>query len=170
MNTTEHSQRCLRSPLTLIRCRLANLGIIFGLISGVAMAAASLPRQHGSRTIYHGNWRWGGQRQISPHRTRQIQAALVRAGYLNQISGQWDEATVAALRKFQAAHHWQTRFVPDARALIALNLGPRQDYRPGARALPALPVTTAMNRGRRHPGGASQKPEAVKPSIARQHK
>ncbi len=170
MSATLPLHRSHRAALNLIRCGLFLLGMILGLISGVAMARTSQPRQHSSRRKYHGNWRWGGQRRISARRTRQIQDALVRAGYLNQISGRWDETTVTALRRFQAAHHWQTRFVPDARALIALNLGPRQDYRPGARALPVLPMTTAMSHGRQNSGSASQKPAAGKPVTARRHK
>lgn len=150
--------------------RLAHLGSALALISGVTMAASGPPpRQHSSRPKYHGNWRWGGQRRISTRRTRQIQAALVRAGFLSQISGRWDETTIAALRKFQAAHHWQTRFVPDARALIALNLGPQQDYRPGARALPTLPVSTGLRRSHAFPDGASPKPGAKNPATFQQN-
>jgi len=61
---------------------------------------------------------------IAPARAAQIQQALVAAGYLHHASGRWDAATAAAMKKFQAEHRWQTRFVPDARALIALGLGP----------------------------------------------
>ncbi len=59
---------------------------------------------------------------ISPARATQIQQALVHAGYLSEVSGHWDAASIAAMKKFQAAHDWQTRYVPDARALMALGL------------------------------------------------
>lgn len=59
---------------------------------------------------------------ISPRRAEQIQQALMQAGYLGRCSGTWDSATVAAMRKYQSDHRWQTRFVPDARALLALGL------------------------------------------------
>ena len=60
-------------------------------------------------------------------RATQIQNALIRAGYLQHGSGTWDAETTAALRRYQQEHHWQSRVVPDARALIALGLGPRRD-------------------------------------------
>ena len=41
-------------------------------------------------------------------------------------NGQWDTATIAAMQKYQADHGWQTRIMPDARALEKLGLGP--DY------------------------------------------
>ncbi|MGH9466613.1 MAG: peptidoglycan-binding protein [Terriglobales bacterium] len=59
---------------------------------------------------------------ISAKRATQIQGALVRTGYMRHASGHWDASTAAALRQYQRDHHWQTRFVPDARALYALGL------------------------------------------------
>lgn len=61
---------------------------------------------------------------ISSTRAKQIQKALVRVGYLRRVSGVWDSASDAAMKRFQADRHWQTKYVPDARALIALGLGP----------------------------------------------
>lgn len=71
---------------------------------------------------------------ITPKRTRQIQAALVKAGYLKHVTGHWNWATHEALVRFQRDHHWQTRWVPDSRALIALGLGPKRDEPPAAPA------------------------------------
>ncbi|MGN6592103.1 MAG: peptidoglycan-binding domain-containing protein [Terriglobales bacterium] len=59
---------------------------------------------------------------MSGQRAAEIQQALIGAGYLKVASGQWDAATAAAMKKYQADHHWQTRFAPDARALLALGL------------------------------------------------
>jgi hypothetical protein len=59
---------------------------------------------------------------MSPQRAAEIQQALIGAGYLKSASGRWDAASAAAMKKYQADHHWQTRFVPDARALLALGL------------------------------------------------
>ena len=65
------------------------------------------------------------QSEISPARAAQIQAALAKFGYLASGStGAWDASSAAAMRKLQVDHHWQTKFVPDARALILLGLGP----------------------------------------------
>lgn len=70
---------------------------------------------------------------IAPQRAAQIQQALVRIGYLDHTSGRWDVPTIAALTRYQHDHRWQVRFVPDARALIALGLGPETSTQPVAR-------------------------------------
>lgn len=66
-----------------------------------------------------------GQQAIDNARAREIQQALVREHYLTgEPSGSWDAATQAAMRRYQAEQGWQTKTVPDARALIRLGLGP----------------------------------------------
>lgn len=68
-----------------------------------------------------------GQQAIDPDRVTQIQQALIREHYLTgEASGNWDSATVAAMQKYQADHGWQTKLMPDSRAIKALGLGP--DY------------------------------------------
>jgi peptidoglycan hydrolase-like protein with peptidoglycan-binding domain len=65
------------------------------------------------------------QRSIDDERATQIQAALIKAGYLSgSPSGHWDAQTQAAMEKVQADNGWQTKLVPDSRALIKLGLGP----------------------------------------------
>jgi peptidoglycan hydrolase-like protein with peptidoglycan-binding domain len=65
------------------------------------------------------------QRTIDDERATQIQEALIKAGYLSGApSGHWDAATEAAIGKVQADNGWQTKLVPDSRALIKLGLGP----------------------------------------------
>jgi hypothetical protein len=65
------------------------------------------------------------QRAIDDARATEIQAALIKAGYLSGTpSGHWDDASIAAMTKLQAASGWQTKLVPDSRALIKLGLGP----------------------------------------------
>jgi hypothetical protein len=92
-----------------------------------------------------------GQRSIDPARAQQIQEALIKAHYLSgPASGAWDETTQAAMEKYQADHGWQTKLVPDSRALIALGLGPKVDKTvpaadgvapaPGARTDASLPA------------------------------
>lgn len=69
-----------------------------------------------------------GQAAPDSNRTREIQAALIREHYLNgEPSGSWDNDTRTALTKYQADHGWQTKIVPDSRALIKLGLGPSRD-------------------------------------------
>jgi peptidoglycan hydrolase-like protein with peptidoglycan-binding domain len=66
-----------------------------------------------------------GQQAIDSPRAREIQEALVRQHYLNgEPTGHWDAATEDALRRYQADQGWQTKTVPDSRALIKLGLGP----------------------------------------------
>jgi peptidoglycan hydrolase-like protein with peptidoglycan-binding domain len=66
-----------------------------------------------------------GQRTIEDDRATQIQAALIKAGYLSgSPSGHWDAESIAAMTKVQADNGWQTKLVPDSRALIKLGLGP----------------------------------------------
>jgi hypothetical protein len=66
-----------------------------------------------------------GQRTIDDERATQIQTALIKAGYLSGApSGHWDAPSEAAMAKVAADNGWQTKFVPDSRALIKLGLGP----------------------------------------------
>jgi hypothetical protein len=66
-----------------------------------------------------------GQKAIDSNRTRQIQESLIREHYMNgEPSGKWDDATQMALRRYQADQGWQSKSVPDSRALIRLGLGP----------------------------------------------
>ncbi len=68
-----------------------------------------------------------GQQGIDPARVLEIQQALIREHYLTgEASGKWDESTKAAMQKFQGDQGWQTKLMPDARALKKLGLGP--DY------------------------------------------
>ena len=64
------------------------------------------------------------QRAIDDARATQIQTALVKAGYLPEVTGHWDTASEAAMQKLQGDNGWQTKLVPDSRALIKLGLGP----------------------------------------------
>jgi peptidoglycan hydrolase-like protein with peptidoglycan-binding domain len=68
-----------------------------------------------------------GQLAIEPARVTEIQQALIRERYLTgEASGKWDAATEAAMQKYQADQGWQTKLMPDSRALKKLGLGP--DY------------------------------------------
>lgn len=65
------------------------------------------------------------QRSIDDARATEIQQALIKAGYLTgSPSGHWDAASIAAMTRLQANNGWQTKIVPDSRALIKLGLGP----------------------------------------------
>lgn len=71
--------------------------------------------------------RFRGQQSIDQARTIEIQQALIREHYLHgEATGEWDQATRDALTRYQGDNHWQTKILPDARALIKLGLGPSQ--------------------------------------------
>ena len=66
-----------------------------------------------------------GQQAMNPERVREIQSALIRQNYLQgEPNGVWDSRSKAAMQKFQADQGWQSKVVPDSRALIKLGLGP----------------------------------------------
>jgi len=68
-----------------------------------------------------------GQQAIQPERVTQIQQALIREHYFTgEADGKWDATTIAAMQKYQADNGWQTKLMPDSRALKKLGLGP--DY------------------------------------------
>ena len=67
-----------------------------------------------------------GPRAIDSERATEIQAALIRTGYLTgSPSGRWDAESQAAMQKLQGSNGWQTKLTPDSRALIFLGLGPK---------------------------------------------
>jgi peptidoglycan hydrolase-like protein with peptidoglycan-binding domain len=68
-----------------------------------------------------------GQQSIDPARVTQIQEALIREHYMTGgATGQWDSTTASAMQKYQADQGWQTKLMPDSRAIKKLGLGP--DY------------------------------------------
>jgi hypothetical protein len=70
-----------------------------------------------------------GQQKIEPERAQAIQAALIREHYLSgSASGTWSQSSEDAMRRYQADHGWQSKTVPDSRALISLGLGPSHDH------------------------------------------
>ena len=70
-----------------------------------------------------------GQQKIDSQRAQAIQEALIRQHYLSgEASGNWDQASQEAMRRFQRDHGWQDKTVPDSRALIRLGLGPSTDH------------------------------------------
>ena len=68
------------------------------------------------------------QHVIDNTRATQIQTSLIKSGYLSgEASGHWDPETEAAMQKFQSDNGWQTKLIPDSRAIIKLGLGPNRD-------------------------------------------
>ncbi len=79
----------------------------------------------GHKSTRRSTHRVHGQQAIQPERVTEIQQALIRQHYLNgDANGTWDATTQAAMQKYQADHGWQTKLMPDSRALKTLGLGP----------------------------------------------
>ncbi len=96
-----------------------------------------------------------GQQKIDPVRSREIQEALIREHYLDgTASGVWDAKSQSAMERLQADNGWQSKVVPDSRALIKLGLGPDHEHllnpesamtsQPVHRATPMLNQTPAV--------------------------
>ena len=88
-----------------------------------------------------------GQQNIDPQRAQEIQEALIREHYLSgEAAGTWNQSSEDAMRRYQADHGWQSKTVPDARALISLGLGPSHDHllNPES-AMTSEPVTHASS-------------------------
>jgi hypothetical protein len=70
-----------------------------------------------------------GQQKIDPARAREIQEALIREHYLDGTpSGTWDAKSQSAMQKYQADNGWQSKQIPDSRALIKMGLGPDHEH------------------------------------------
>jgi Putative peptidoglycan binding domain len=70
-----------------------------------------------------------GQQKIDPARAREIQEALIREHYLEgTASGTWDAKSQSAMQRYQADNGWQSKVVPDSRALIKMGLGPDHEH------------------------------------------
>jgi hypothetical protein len=111
--------------------------------------AASTGKSHKRSFLRRGAWKHHGQQKIDADRARDIQIALVREKYLDgEPSGVWDQRTKDAMSRYQEDHGWQTKSLPDARALIQLGLGPKHEnvinpdsLTPNATEVPATAFT-----------------------------
>jgi len=121
-------------PSKLFSASVAGLALALAVASTPADAVTHAKRGSAKLLIKHATTvkpKVLGQRGIEDDRATQIQQALVKSGYLTgEPSGHWDAATEAAMGKLQADNGWQTKLVPDARALIKLGLGPNNESAP----------------------------------------
>ncbi len=120
--------------------RFAQLVLCSGLVLATAIPGMAVVHARRGPTSHHALLRVGihgrhtrasvrslGQRSIDNSRAIQIQSALVKSGYLSEPSGHWDSSTSDAMEKYQADNGWQTKLVPDSRAIIKLGLGPGRE-------------------------------------------
>jgi hypothetical protein len=122
-----------QSPAISIICVALYAGAAFS--STIAPASGSA-RKHvtsgkqarSKKASRRSSWKSRGQQAIDKARAREIQQALIRENYLQgEPSGMWDVPSKKAMQRFQAERGWQTKVVPDSRALIELGLGPKHE-------------------------------------------
>lgn len=81
-----------------------------------------------SKSKRRGSWKKRGQQDIDGQRATSIQEALIREKYLDgEPTGKWDDRTKQAMLKYQEDNGWQTKVLPDSRAIIKLGLGPSNE-------------------------------------------
>lgn len=81
-----------------------------------------------SRSKRRGSWKKRGQKDIDATRATAIQEALIREKYMDgEPTGKWDDHTKTAMLKYQQDNGWQTKVIPDSRAIIKLGLGPSNE-------------------------------------------
>jgi hypothetical protein len=135
--------------------KLVILSFAMVLCSGYAPAATKAASQLAKHGHHKGkrkaSWKKKGQQGINAERATEIQQALIRQNYLTgEPTGIWDSRTQAALVKYQGDNGWQTKVVPDSRALIKLGLGPNYSaelLNGPPKAAPAATPSTTASRG-----------------------
>ncbi len=116
------------------RCRIAMLwlaGVALLAMATLSPAQTSTSTSAAKKTTSkksHHKHKPRGQQKMDAQRVQAIQDALVREHYMSKPTGNWDATTQQALQKYQADHGWQSKVVPDSRALIKLGLGPDNDH------------------------------------------
>jgi len=138
-----------------------------GSSSTAATASNPTPKSHvsphtnstKSKKARKASWR-RGQQKIDPARAREIQEALVREHYLDGTpSGKWDDASQKAMERYQSDNGWQSKSIPDSRALIKLGLGPDHEHLLN----PESAMTTVPPQPKPATTPASADPSAAKP-------
>lgn len=122
---------------------------VTGLFLSLPGLAAVRPHHHASTHAlirhslgghaHHSTVEHAAVPSMSSERATEIQTALIQHGYLSgEATGTWDSNSYAAMQKLQSDNGWQTKLVPDSRALIKLGLGPNST----AATTPAAPQSS----------------------------
>jgi hypothetical protein len=114
--------------------------------SSKSKSSKTSSKHHGKRKPAKTSWKKKGQQGIQPERATEIQQALIREKYLSgEPTGVWDARSEAAMVKYQGDNGWQTKEIPDSRAIIKLGLGPNYSSKTLLNGAPAsgAPNTTA---------------------------
>jgi hypothetical protein len=117
--------------------------------SSSATSATHKSSTKGKKTAKTASWHKRGQQKIDPQRAREIQEALIREHYLDgKAAGTWNDASQKAMERFQADNGWQSKSVPDSRALIKLGLGPdHQHLLNPESAMTTMPAAEPQSKG-----------------------
>ena len=138
--------------------------------SASASAKGTSGKSSGKRSSRRKSSRLRGQQKIDSQRAQAIQEALIREHYLSgEPTGSWNQASEEAMRRYQADHGWQSKTVPDSRALITLGLGPSKDHLlnpesamttvPDAPKADRLPTTSNNSAATANPAAPSSSPQ-----------
>lgn len=100
-----------------------------------------------------------GQARPAPERYQEIQRALKQRGYFaGEADGSWDEASSAALKRFQKDQNLRPDGKLGSLSLIALGLGPRRGgAQPAAPVAPSGPVVIPTPEGAPAPSSTNDK-------------
>lgn len=128
-------------------CSLFLLGGTWGsgsVLSVAASAAIVAPAKvDPATTAQRRRRRRRGQQRPTAERIREIQQALIRAGYLEgKPTGRWDAKTRAAMRRLQEESGLPVTGKLDARSLVKLGLGSETAGVAAPHPLPSEPVQT----------------------------
>jgi peptidoglycan hydrolase-like protein with peptidoglycan-binding domain len=119
---------------TTAGCLTAALALFAGLCLHPAAAAPQKPKpkpnaKTASKKKTAHSARAKTQTLPTPERYKEIQQALAAKGYLpaDQATGQWNDVSVDALKRFQADQKIESTGRINSLSLIALGLGPKHD-------------------------------------------
>jgi len=127
---TTHKKEASSTSTSTAKKSVGGTAAKSGTHAGTVSHASSTKHKRGSsRTVASKGKKPRGQQKIDSDRVQAIQEALIRAHYLTgAASGTWNQTSEDAMRRYQADHGWQSKTVPDSRALIKLGLGPSHDH------------------------------------------
>lgn len=99
-----------------------------GAKPSTSRTTASSARRNGKRPVATRTWR-NRQMAPTPERYHEIQQAMVTKGFLKpeDVSSGWDQNSIDALKRFQAAQNLEVTGKINSLSLIALGLGPKHD-------------------------------------------
>ena len=102
--------------------------------------------------------------RLQPARVRQIQEALIKAGFLHdKPDGVWGSSTREAMRAYQKQNGFTPTGLPEAKPLMKLGLGPH----PLPPELDPVPPGNAESQGEAESAAATTSPTARRPSASK---